>query len=71
MDTPFGRLDRRHRANILKFAPNFGAQVVLLVQSGELERDRDLNDLRQYIAHEYVIDRDGASDRSRILEIAP
>lgn len=69
MDTPFGRLDRRHRANILKFAPKFGAQVVLLVQSGELERDRDLTDLRPYISREYRIERDGASDRSRVVEI--
>ena len=66
MDTPFGRLDRRHRHNILKFAPNFGAQVVLLVQSGELERDRDLADLAPHVAREYRVERDGASDRSRI-----
>jgi DNA sulfur modification protein DndD len=70
MDTPFGRLDRRHRANILKFAPKFGAQVVLLVQSGELERERDLQDLKPFIAREFRIERDGASDRSRIVEIA-
>lgn len=69
MDTPFGRLDRRHRANILKFAPKFGAQVILLVQSGELERDRDLNDLRPFISREFLIERDGASDRSRIVEL--
>lgn len=69
MDTPFGRLDRRHRANILKFAPNFGPQVVLLVQSGELERDRDLTDLAPFIAREYRIERDGASDRSCFVEI--
>jgi DNA sulfur modification protein DndD len=70
MDTPFGRLDRRHRANILRFAPKFGAQVILLVQSGELERDRDLGDLKTSIAREYRIERDGASDRSRIVEIS-
>ncbi|WCM92875.1 AAA family ATPase [Acidovorax sp. NCPPB 2350] len=69
MDTPFGRLDRRHRHNILKFAPNFGAQVVLLVQSGELERDRDLVDLAPHVAREYRVERDGASDRSKITEI--
>ena len=69
MDTPFGRLDRRHRHNILKFAPNFGAQVVLLVQSGELERDRDLADIAPHVAREYRVERDGASDRSKITEI--
>jgi DNA sulfur modification protein DndD len=69
MDTPFGRLDRRHRERILKFAPDFGAQVILLVQSGELERDRDLAHLGAHVAREYRIERDGASDRSRISEV--
>lgn len=66
MDTPFGRLDLTHRANILRFAPTFGRQVVLLVQSGEFDRSRDLEFLAGRVAREYRIIRDGASDRSRI-----
>jgi DNA sulfur modification protein DndD len=69
MDTPFGRLDRRHRKNILKYAPQFGPQVILLVQSGELERDRDLGDIAPFLVREYRIERDGSSDRSRIVEL--
>jgi DNA sulfur modification protein DndD len=70
MDTPFGRLDRGHRHNILKFAPHFAPQVILLVQSGELERERDLGDITPFVAREYRIIRDGASDRSLIKPIA-
>ena len=38
MDTPFGRLDRKHRENILKFLPSLADQVTLLVQSGEVRQ---------------------------------
>jgi DNA sulfur modification protein DndD len=66
MDTPFGRLDVTHRANMLRFAPTFGAQVILLVQSGEFDRRGDMEHLAGRVAREYRIVRDGASDRSRI-----
>jgi len=66
MDTPFGRLDVGHRANILKFAPSFGPQVVLLVQSGEFDRSRDMENLAGKVSREVRIQRDGASDRSVI-----
>jgi DNA sulfur modification protein DndD len=70
MDTPFGRLDRGHRQKILRFSPQLGPQIVLLVQSGELERGRDLDALSGRIAREYWIERDGAPDRSRIVELS-
>jgi len=66
MDTPFGRLDVGHRANILKFAPSFGRQVLLLVQSGEFDRSRDMEYLAGKVSREYRITRAGASDRSTI-----
>jgi DNA sulfur modification protein DndD len=66
MDTPFGRLDRGHRKKILQYAPRLASQVILLVQSGELERDRDLGEIAPYVSREYSISRDGASDRSKI-----
>jgi DNA sulfur modification protein DndD len=66
MDTPFGRLDKGHRANILKFAPSFGPQVVLLVQSGEFDRTRDMEYLAGKVSSELRLRRDGASDRSII-----
>ncbi len=69
MDTPFGRLDVGHRKNILKFAPDFGKQVILLVQSGELDRARDVEHLEGKVARQYEIVRDGASDRSKIVPL--
>jgi DNA sulfur modification protein DndD len=66
MDTPFGRLDRTHRANVLQFLPDLGTQCVLLVQSGEFERDRDIAFLEGRVAHEYQMVRDGSPTRSRI-----
>ncbi len=43
MDTPFGRLDPKHRENILKFIPTMAEQITLLVHGGEVDRDRDLS----------------------------
>ena len=65
MDTPFGRLDVRHRENILRFVPTLAGQVILLVQSGELDRDRDLRHLAGVVGREYSIARDGPT-RSHI-----
>jgi DNA sulfur modification protein DndD len=69
MDTPFGRLDLRHREKILRFMPTLGPQVILLVQSGEINRDRDLGYLDGHVGHEYRIERDGAPTRSRIERV--
>ncbi len=71
MDTPFGRLDRTHRRNILEFVPHLGPQVVLLVQSGEFERERDREFLGAAIAHEYEIRHvDGRSTQSEVVPLA-
>ena len=66
MDTPFGRLDIRHRKNILEFVPTMGSQVILLVQSGEVDAERDLVHLEGKIGRQYQLIRDGAPTRSRI-----
>ena len=66
MDTPFGRLDISHRASILKFLPTMGPQVILLVQSGEIDEERDLVHLEGMIGRQYRLVRDGAATRSRI-----
>lgn len=55
MDTPFGRLDPSHRENILKFLPTLADQVTLLVHSGEIDRDRDLEHVKDRIDREYRI----------------
>ena len=70
MDTPFGRLDVGHRENILRFVPSLGRQVVLFVQSGELDRRRDLAHIEGSLAAEYRLARDGSPTRSRIERVA-
>jgi DNA sulfur modification protein DndD len=66
MDTPFGRLDPGHRANILRFVPTLGEQIVLLVHGGEIDRDRDLQHVAERIGGEYVIEHP-SSARSQVL----
>ena len=66
MDTPFGRLDTGHRRRILEWAPTIGTQVMLFVQSGEFDRERDLKFLGNKVGREYRIQRE-ASNRSSIV----
>ena len=55
MDTPFGRLDLRHRDNILKYLPTTTGQLVLLVHDGEIRRATDLAPVADRIGAEYEI----------------
>lgn len=55
MDTPFGRLDRSHRENIMRFVPTLADQVALLVHSGEIDPERDLEPVKGKISAEWVI----------------
>jgi DNA sulfur modification protein DndD len=55
MDTPFGRLDPKHRAKILQFIPTLSDQVVLLVHEGEVDSQRDLDPIANRIARKYEI----------------
>ena len=61
MDTPLGRLDPKHRKNILSFVSSMAEQIVLLVHEGELDPTRDLGELRDRVSREYEIDRVSAS----------
>lgn len=67
IDTPIARLDTRHRQNILKYLTNLAEQVVFLVHSGEVDRERDLNSIRDRIGRIYTIQR-VTSSCSRIEE---
>lgn len=60
MDTPFGRLDLKHRDNILTYLPKVTSQFVLLVHSGEIRPETDLAALSPRIGAVY-----------RIREISP
>jgi len=66
MDTPFGRLDTGHRRRILEWAPTIGTQVMLFVQSGEFDRERDIKFLGNKVGREFRIQRE-ASNRSSIV----
>jgi DNA sulfur modification protein DndD len=67
MDTPFGRLDLGHRKSILGWVPTLGTQVILLVQSGEFDRDRDLGYLNNQVTSEFVLERVSAT-RTNIVK---
>ncbi|NCT98296.1 MAG: AAA family ATPase [Comamonadaceae bacterium] len=55
MDTPFGRLDLKHRANILSYLPTTANQLVLLVHEGEVRRDSDLAAISTRVSRVYEI----------------
>lgn len=57
MDTPFGRLDLKHRAHVLGYLPEMADQVVLLVHEGELSPERDLSHVSNHVAASYEIQR--------------
>lgn len=55
MDTPFGRLDTKHRKNILSYLPNSASQLVLFVHDGEIRGTDDLDVLAHRIGGRYEI----------------
>ena len=60
MDTPFGRLDQTHRANILAYMPKSARQFMVFVHSGELQRDSAVLDpIKPLIGKEYSINSNG------------
>jgi DNA sulfur modification protein DndD len=71
MDTPFGRLDRDHRDNILRFLPTMADQVVLLVHDGEIDRTRDLASIEAKINAQFLIDHDSSTSSHLVLEGGP
>lgn len=68
MDTPFGRLDLRHRDNILKYLPTTTGQLVLLVHDGEIRRETDLVPVAERIGASYEI-REISPRHSRIEKV--
>ena len=68
MDTPFGRLDWVHRANVLQYLPEMAEQVILLVHEGELDPQRELPILAPHLGAMYRIKRVGARHSQIELE---
>ena len=58
MDTPVGRLDNKHRKNILKHLPKVVTQLSIFAHSGELSENSDLID-PHYVGKRYKIIRKG------------
>lgn len=69
MDTPFGRLDLKHRDNILSYLPSVTSQFVLLVHSGEIRKETDLAVIAERIGAVYEI-REISSTQSRLERVA-
>ncbi|MEW8701508.1 MAG: AAA family ATPase [Candidatus Thiodiazotropha sp.] len=67
MDTPLGRLDPKHRSNVLKYLPKMAEQVILLVHEGEIDPKRDLINFAERIGARYQIERISATE-SRIVK---
>jgi DNA sulfur modification protein DndD len=55
MDTPFGRLDPGHRANILKYLPTTTNQLILFVHEGEVNRVTELAQISSRVDSIYEI----------------
>ena len=68
MDTPLGRLDPKHRRNILHYLPDMSEQVVLLVHEGEIHAKRDTEVFASRIGARYQINRVSAT-QSRIDKV--
>ncbi|VUX55004.1 conserved protein of unknown function [uncultured Woeseiaceae bacterium] len=66
MDTPFGRLDPKHRHNVLKYLPTMARQVILLVHEGEIRKDVDLEPLQHRVGAVYELEYVSSSE-SRII----
>jgi DNA sulfur modification protein DndD len=62
MDTPLGRLDPKHRSNVLKYLPKMADQVILLVHEGEIDPGRDLSNFAERIGARYQIERISATE---------
>ena len=67
MDTPLGRLDPKHRSNVLRYLPKMAEQVVLLVHEGEKKKKKDLINFAERIGARYQIERISATE-SRIVK---
>src|SRR5690606_35929867 len=61
MDTPFGRLDPRHRSRVLQYLPKSANQVVLFVHEGEVDPERDLMQINSKIGAVFALERVSSS----------
>lgn len=67
IDSPFGRLDRGHRTNIVRALPNMTKQVILLVYEEELPVELARTELKGKLRGEWRLERRSA----RHTELVP
>jgi DNA sulfur modification protein DndD len=68
IDTPLGRLDKSHRANLLeKYFPKASHQVVLLSTDTEIDQDAYAR-IAPYVGHAYRLDFDSATGSTEIVK---
>jgi len=71
IDSPLGRLDLQHRANVLQtWVPSLGAQAILLVQSGELTKEDASAILGARVGRAYEITRPTDDPEIAVIEKA-
>lgn len=69
MDTPLGRLDPKHRRNVLEYLPLHTHQVAMLYHAGEIDNATYKGIQRQgLIGKEYAIEKGEGEDSSRLVE---
>jgi hypothetical protein len=68
MDSPFGRLDDQHTANVVTTLPKMADQVILLVFESEVGVDEMRSLLGTTLLKEYRLDR-VSSRRTNIVEL--
>lgn len=70
IDTPLGRLDPVHRANVMIYYSQMGRQIIILYQPSEIG-ESDLENIRDKLASEWAIESvQGNPDLSRIVQEA-
>lgn len=68
MDSPFGRLDESHTANVIQTLPDMAEQVVLLVYEAEVGKARMRDLLGSRLVREYQLER-VSSRRTNVREV--
>ncbi len=68
MDSPFGRLDENHTANVIQTLPAMAEQVVLLVYEAEVGKARMRELLGSRLVREYQLER-VSSRRTNVREV--
>ena len=66
VDTPLGRLDDVHRANVMRYYSEMGRQVIILYQPKEID-DEDVEGIRDQLASEWSIE--SLADRPDLSQI--